>query len=85
MPSTRWSGHPDFRPIASAEATALPPSPMVGELNYEDIAGVLRRGHRWYTAPEQRITGTLADYLLFKAQNLPGSNVGSQGELPISD
>jgi hypothetical protein len=63
----------------------LPPSPMVGELSYEDIAGVLRRGKRWYTLPEQRIAGTLADYLLFKAKNLPANNLDNQSELPFSN
>jgi hypothetical protein len=57
---------------------------MVGELSYEDIAGVLRRGQRWYTASEQRIAGTLADYLLFKAKNLPACSPTNQGELPFS-
>jgi hypothetical protein len=58
---------------------------MVGELSYEDIAGVLRRGKRWYTLPEQRIAGTLADYLLFKAKNLPANNLDNQSELPFSN
>ena len=63
----------------------LPPSPMVGELSYEDIARVLRRRQRWYTRPERRLASTLADYLLFKAKHLPAYDPANQGELPFSN
>jgi hypothetical protein len=45
---------------------------------------VLRRRQQWYTRPERQIAGTLADYLLFKAKNLPTHDPTNQGELPFS-
>jgi len=63
----------------------LPRAPMVGELSYEDIARVLSRAQRRYTRAEQQVAGTLADYLLFKAKNLPANNLDNQGELPFSN
>ena len=60
----------------------LPKSPMVGELSYGDIAHLLRRQRR-YTRAEQEIATSLADYLLFKARNLPTNDSGNQEELPF--
>ena len=60
----------------------LPGFPMVGELSYEDIAHLLRRQRR-YTRAEREIATSLANYLLFKARNLPTNDSGNQEEFPF--
>ena len=68
----------------SDQLRGLPRLPFVGELSYEDIARVLRRGRQWFTRPEWLVADTLADYFLFKSATLKIPNSSDQGELPFS-
>jgi hypothetical protein len=67
----------------SDKLNGLPRSPFVGELNYSDIANLLRHQSRWFTHAERQVVDHLTAYLEFKLTTLssrssPRSSNGSE-------
>ena len=48
----------------------LPPTPFVGELSYNALAGILKANRRWLTRPERTVADDVAAYLEFKTAQL---------------
>jgi hypothetical protein len=67
----------------SHRLTGLPRLPFVGEADYADVAGVLRRRSRFLTRAERHLAEELATYLDFKRGRLGAPRTGLPTPLPL--
>ena len=56
----------------------LPTKPFVGELSYDQLAGVLSNNRRWLSRPEQAMVDQLIEYLRFKLTTLKRTTSASR-------
>ncbi len=53
---------------------ALPRTPFIGELGYQDVVDLLVKQRHWFSKPERQLIDDLNEYLEFKLSQLSKSN-----------